>query len=81
MQKWINKNGKKVTSDNFIVTSFRKNKEKVNGTIAYATDFASDTNRSEILFSDEIIVHVSSKVKSVFDIIRNRREVINYAIK
>ena len=63
-----NENGKKVTTDNFIVTSFKKNEEKVNDTIAYAVDFATDTDRSENLFSNEIVVHIPSKVKSIFEI-------------
>ena len=63
-------NGKKVTTDNYIVTSFEKNKkeEGITDTIAYAGSFTSGTNRPENLFSDEIIIETAPKVKSIFDI-------------
>ncbi len=61
-------NGEYVTTDNWIVTSFKINKEKVNSTIAYAADFTSDTNRSENLFTDEIIIHTAPKVKSIAEL-------------
>ena len=61
-------NGKYVTTDNWIVTSFKINREKATGAIAYAADFTSDTVRSENLFNTEIVIHTAQKVKSVFEI-------------
>lgn len=61
-------NGKYVTTDNWIVTSFKINREKATGAIAYAADFTSDTDRPENLFDTEIIIHAAPKVKSVFEI-------------
>ena len=61
-------NGKYVTTDNWIVTSFKINREKATGAIAYAADFTSDTVRPENLFNTEIVIHTAPKVKSVFEI-------------
>lgn len=61
-------NGKKITSDNWIVTSFYKREEKATDTIAHAGNFTSDTVRPENLFTDEIIIHTAPEVKSVFEI-------------
>lgn len=67
-------NGKKVTSDNWIVTSFYKREEKATDTIAHAGNFTSDTVRPENLFTDEIIIHTAPEVKSVFEIAAESRE-------
>lgn len=61
-------NGKRITSDNWIVTSFYKREEKATDTIAHAGNFTSDTVRPENLFTDEIIIHTAPEVKSVFEI-------------
>ena len=67
LNKGYRENGKYVTTDNFIVTSFKRNEEKeTNDTIAYAATFTPDTNRSENLLSDEMIIHSAPKVKSIF---------------
>ncbi|MBO4638807.1 MAG: hypothetical protein J5710_03540 [Treponema sp.] len=69
LNKGYRENGKYVTTDNFIVTSFKRNEEKeTNDTIAYAATFTPDTNRSENLLSDEIIIHSAPKVKLSFEV-------------
>lgn len=69
LNRGYKENGKYVTTDNYIVTSFKK-KEKVADTIAYAGSFTSDTIRAEDLFPDEIIIDTAQKVKTIFDIVR-----------
>ena len=60
-------NGKYVTTDNWIVTSFKKGKKVINDTIAYAATFTSNTIRSENPFTSEIIIDNVPKVKSIFE--------------
>ena len=61
-------NGKYVTNDHFIVTSFKNKKEEVNDTIASADIFAPGASRPDNLFLDEIVIQYPPKVKSVFEI-------------
>lgn len=61
-------NGKYVTTDNFIVTSFKNKKEEVNDTKASADILTSGASEPENLFLDEIIIHTDSKSKSIFEI-------------
>lgn len=67
LNKGYKENGKLVTVDNWIVTSFKSKKEKENDAIASAVTFSSDTSRPENLFSDEMIIQTKEKSKSIFD--------------
>lgn len=68
LNKGYTENGKKVTTDNWIVTSFKNEKEKVNDTKASVVTFTSDTSESDNLSLDEIVIGNSINVKSIFDI-------------
>lgn len=63
-------NGKYVTTDNFIVTSFKNKKEEVNDTKASADILTSGASEPENLFLDEIIIHTDRKSKSIFELAR-----------
>lgn len=67
INKGYKENGKYVTTDNWIVTSFKKGKKVINDTIAYAATFTSNTIRSENPFTSEIIIDNVPKVKSIFE--------------
>ena len=67
INKGYKENGKYVTTDNWIVTSFKKGVKGVNDTIAYAGTFTSNTVRSENPFTSEIIIDIVPKVKSIFE--------------
>ena len=64
------KDRKRVTTDNWIVTSFKTKEEKVNDTIASAATFTPDTSRPGNLLIDEIIICIPSKIKSIFDLVK-----------
>ena len=63
-------NGKYVTTDNFIVTSFKNKKEEVNDTKASADILTSGASEPENLFLDERIIHTDTKSKSIFELAR-----------
>ena len=65
-----NENGKRVITSNWIVTSFKNEKEKVNDAIASAAAFPPSAGRPGNLFTDEIVIENPYSVKSVFDIAR-----------
>ena len=67
LNRGYKENGKYVTTDNYIVTSFLKEKEA--DAIARAANFTSDTARPENLY-DVIIIDSAPKFKSVFEIVR-----------
>lgn len=67
INKGYKENGKYVTTDNWIVTSFKKGVKGVNDTIAYAVTFISNTVRSENPFTSEIIIDTAPKVKTIFE--------------
>ena len=70
LNKGYRENGKLVTTDNWIVTSFKNDREKENDAIASAGTFTSDTNRPGNPFSTEIIIiHTGEKRKSIFEIV------------
>ncbi len=68
LNKGYRENGKLITTDNWIVTSFKNEKEKVNDAIASAVNFPPDTSRPDNLFSDEIIIQKDENRKSIFEI-------------
>ena len=59
-----------MTTDNFIVTSFKNKKEEVNDTKASAGILTSGASEPENLFLDEIIIHTDTKSKSIFELAR-----------
>ncbi len=70
LNKGYRENGKLITTDNWIVTSFKNEKEKVNDAIASAVNFPPDTSRHDNLFPDEIIIQKDENRKSIFEIAR-----------
>ena len=70
INKGYKENGEYISTDNWIVTSFKNDREKVNDAIASAGTFTPDTNRPENPFSTEIIIiHSGEKRKSIFEIV------------
>lgn len=69
LNRGYRENGKYVTTDNFIVTSFKNKKEEVNDTKASADILTSGASEPENLFSDEIIIDNPPKIKTVFEIV------------
>jgi hypothetical protein len=67
INKGYKENRKYVTTDNWIITSFKKGVKGVNDTIAYAGTFTSNTVRSENPFTSEVIIDIAPKVKSIFE--------------
>ena len=68
--KGYRENGKYVTTDNFIVTSFKNEKEEVIDIKASAAILTSGASEPGNLFMDEIIIDTDVKVKSVFERVR-----------